>query len=516
MNGLSYKHLLLSLMMACTVSVLPAAVPITCMDTVVVPLPMDSVIIPVDAVCDTISPTTPDSTSEYIAKRRPWLAVAEVIGFNVGLLAIDRFVLNGDYAHVSMKSFRRNIGLGHWFWDSDKMYTNLFSHPYHGNMYYNAARSNGMNYYVSMLYSTAGSLLWEIGGENEWLSVNDFLSTSIGGAAIGETAYRLSDAILDDTQRGGSRFLREAVAFVINPMRGFTRLIHGDSWRQRKERVTFLPQHLMVDVSTGIRLLHTSAQKKANMQTAFVGLDIEYGDVVQTVVDHKPFSYFRFASTMAMGQHQPLVNNIGLVGRVASTQITEGKVACEVGLYQHFNYMETDAGRINVMPYKLAETVSVGAGIQYTTDTDRYVIMRGGFYANAMVLGGMMSDIQHDFINRNYNVGSGFTLRYHTTCEMGRLLRLRLTAEYYRLYTWIDCSEINFNRDAASWSTQGDEGVSGLLAVKSNVNIRLWKKWGLYVGANYFNRHAHYKFHPAQSPSHSHTFEWLLGVSKGL
>ena len=117
-------------------------------------------------------------TALHVHKPRPWMAAAEVAGINIGILAFDRFILNEEFAHVTMKTLRRNIKLSHWFWDSDHMYTNLMSHPYHGSLYYNAARSNGMSYAVSTLYSTVGSLMWEIGGENELLSVNDFLSTS--------------------------------------------------------------------------------------------------------------------------------------------------------------------------------------------------------------------------------------------------------------------------------------------------------------------------------------------------
>lgn len=46
----------------------------------------------------------------------------------------------------------------------------------------------------------------------------------MGGAAIGEVLYRASDLIIDDRASGGERFGRELAAFVVNPMRGLTRI----------------------------------------------------------------------------------------------------------------------------------------------------------------------------------------------------------------------------------------------------------------------------------------------------
>ena len=454
-------------------------------------------------------------TALHVHKPRPWMAAAEVAGINIGILAFDRFILNEEFAHVTMKTLRRNIKLSHWFWDSDHMYTNLMSHPYHGSLYYNAARSNGMSYAVSTLYSTIGSLMWEIGGENELLSVNDFLSTSIGGAAIGETAYRLSDLIIDDTQTGSQRFFREAAAFLVNPIRGIDRLIHGESWHHHAMRTTFVPQHFYMDVSAGVRMLHSAGRERTDLRTAFVATDIEYGDAVQQPNDRKPYSYFLFSSCLAVGKRQPLINKVNLIGRIASTAFDVGKGGMELGLYQHFNFMQTDQAGERDRHYKVSEAFSAGVGMQYATSDEGRLRLRGGLYANAMVLGGISTDIAHDFIDRDNSMGSGFTLRWNTVCEAGKVLRLRLGAEYYRLFTWMDCTKVDQSKPFYRWSMQGDEGVGGLSVFNSSLNLRLWKGWGMYAGAQYFNRHTHYKYYPAQSPAHSHTWELRLGMSVG-
>ena len=107
-------------------------------------------------------------------KKHPWRAAAETFGMNVGVWAFDRYVMNEDFAKISIGSIRRNIKHG-FVWDNDQFSTNLFAHPYHGNLYFNAARSNGLTFWESTPYAFAGSLMWEIAAEVEPPAINDLM-----------------------------------------------------------------------------------------------------------------------------------------------------------------------------------------------------------------------------------------------------------------------------------------------------------------------------------------------------
>ena len=56
------------------------------------------------------SVTLPDS-ADIIKhqKKNIWRAGAEVIGFNIGLNAFDRYVLNGRYAQISWNTIKNNF-----------------------------------------------------------------------------------------------------------------------------------------------------------------------------------------------------------------------------------------------------------------------------------------------------------------------------------------------------------------------------------------------------------------------
>ena len=133
----------------------------------------------------TAKPKLADSLDiAYYSKKNWYRAGGTTVGFNIGLWAFDRYVKKGDYAYISMKSVRRNFKKG-FIWDNDNLETNMFAHPYHGNLHFNAGRANGLTYWESGGLALAGSAMWEMFMENEFPSTNDIIATPIGGMAIG-------------------------------------------------------------------------------------------------------------------------------------------------------------------------------------------------------------------------------------------------------------------------------------------------------------------------------------------
>lgn len=184
----------------------------------------------------TIEQIPPDSADlQRMTKRHFWRAAGEVVGFNLGLWAFDRYIQRGDFAYISFNTIKENFKHG-LIWDNDKLGTNTFLHPYNGSLYFNAARANGFNFWQSGLFAIGGSFMWEFFMEREYPSTNDFIATPIGGTALGEVLYRASDAVLDDRLTGGARFEREAAAFILSPLRGLNRIITGDAWKVRPTR----------------------------------------------------------------------------------------------------------------------------------------------------------------------------------------------------------------------------------------------------------------------------------------
>ena len=128
----------------------------------------------------------PDSVDlAYYGKKRLGRSVAGVLGVNTAIWSFNRFVMKEDFAYINRHTIRENFRRG-FVWDNDNLDTNMFFHPYHGNLYFNAARSNGYGFWQSGLLALGGSGLWELFMENEYPSANDIVATPIGGMALGE------------------------------------------------------------------------------------------------------------------------------------------------------------------------------------------------------------------------------------------------------------------------------------------------------------------------------------------
>ena len=173
---------------------------------------------------------------QYNQKSPIWLCATRVFLNNALTVGFDRYVLDADFARIGPRTWRHNIQTG-WEWDVDRFGMNYFAHPYSGSGYFNAARSNGYDFYESVPFAFGGSLMYEYFGENTLPSYNDLINTTITGTFLGEISYRLSSDFLDDQASGPERFFREFFAGVIDPQRAFSRLLRGRLWRETSEEI---------------------------------------------------------------------------------------------------------------------------------------------------------------------------------------------------------------------------------------------------------------------------------------
>jgi len=129
--------------------------------------------------------------------------------------------------NTNLSTFWDHLNHGPWVVDTDAFNVNQFMHPYQGSMYHGFARSAGLNYWESLLYTNAGSLLWEMGGETSNPSINDQFSSGISGSFFGEALFRMAGLVLE-RDGGKPGFWRELGAAVLSPSTGFNRLAFGE------------------------------------------------------------------------------------------------------------------------------------------------------------------------------------------------------------------------------------------------------------------------------------------------
>ena len=447
-------------------------------------------------------PVKSDSVDYVINHRNHfWRAAAETVGFNLGLWTFDRYVLKGHYSYISWNSIKENFRHG-FEWDNDHLKTNMFDHPYTGALYFNAGRSNGFNFWQSELFSIGGSAMWELFRECEYPSTNDIIATPVGGAAIGEVEYRISDLIIDNRSSGVERFGREFAAFIIDPMRGINRIVSGAAWRHRSTsgRHFGIPS-LKTDVSIGTRQLLMFDYYNIGKSGGAAEIKLEYGERYGETTK-KPYDYFTGLVELQAISTQPLLSRVEIVGRLLSKDLIEkDKLNLNVGLYQHFDFFDSDTISMSSgtavpwqpcnIPYKLGTPASVGGGLMVGYRPSKTFKLDGYLHANAVILAGILTDYYRDY-NRNYNWGSGFSIKAALKCGFwDERLFVRLADEHYRLYTWSHDTPLYsdwFNRDEIA----GDASRSWFNHFEFSADYKLFHRLYVTLGLDYYKRNTYY------------------------
>ena len=447
-------------------------------------------------------------------KKLPWRAALETVGLNLTVWGFNK-AMGKSHAQVTFNSIKRNFKTG-FLWDNDRFPTNMFSHPYHGNLYYNTARSSGLNFWQSAPYTLAGSLLWEMAGECEPPSINDLMATTFGGIALGEMTFRLSSLVLDDSQRGFKRFGRELLGLAIAPIRGFNRLITGDMW---KVKHSYYKHHdynripVYFSLGTGVRYLENNQREHKGDYSGFIDLHLKYGDIYNTE-ENKPYDFFATRLSFSFSKTQPLINEVNLLAKLWSTRINKeaSKVTAAFGIFQHYNYHDSDeivegSGQI---PYKLAETVSFGPGFIYKyPGLINKVMVEEQIHASGIMLGGCTTDY-YNVIDRNYNMGSGYSVKNSATVSLDDIAKLSLNVSMYQLFTWKGYKQEDLEtKEPLYLDAQGDKGNSLFVLVNPMLEINLTNHLSANLEMSFYYRRTHYTEYPEVRTK---TYESKLGL----
>lgn len=445
----------------------------------------------------------------------PWIAVAEATGINAFVHCFDRFVMNEDFAQVNLHTIHNNFKHG-LVWDNDQFSTNLFAHPYHGNLYFNSARSNGLTFWQSAPYALGGSLMWEFCGEIEPPAINDLMATTFGGIAIGEVMHRISNVILNDRSHGFRRFLREAAATIVDPMKGLNRIVSGDAWTVRNDKYLYHDKNeipLDFSMNVGWRYLADNGALFRGEHNPYVNFFLEYGDALSTDNNH-PYDFFSAEATFGLSGNQPLINGLHLLGRIyGKTLYDDDRYNIQLGIFQHFNYYDSKPVKdgTNLTPYRISEAASFGPGfIMSFPKIGALARLEERIFLSAILLGGTKSDY-YNVIDRDYNMGSGYSLKTKTFMEFLHFGRFILHTDFYRIYTWKGYENKNLSTvDPLYLNAQGDKGNALLFVLNPIWEFDVKGPLSVCVSGSYFIRHTHYSYH---DDVNARTFESRIGLT---
>lgn len=447
-------------------------------------------------------------------KKHPWKAALEAFAINVGVQCFDQFVMNEEFAKISFHSIKHNIETG-FVWDNDQFSTNLFAHPYHGGLYFNAARSHGMNFWESVPYSFCGSLMWETTCEIEPPAINDLMATTFGGIAIGEVTHRVSNLVFDDRLSGFPRFMREFLGTLICPIKGLNRILSGDAWRVRGKYYQYHDYQrspVSFSLSAGYRYLADNNTLFRGEGNPYVRFNLVYGNPFDGETT-KPYDYFTLDATFGLSSNQPLITGLHLLGRLWSVPVEVSKsTEMEFGIFQHFNYYDSQPVKdgTSLVPYRISEAASFGPGIIYRfPQVGNLTRFEQRVFLDGILLGGSLTDY-YNVIDRDYNMGSGYSVKAISFMEFGKVATFQIGADYYRIFTWKGYEGKDLaTTDPLYLNAQGDKGNASLLVLNARFGLALSNRLNLDFNVSNYWRDTHYSYHDDVT---SKTFDMSLGL----
>jgi len=411
--------------------------------------------------------------SAYNKKYPMWIPFVEGIGDNMLLSLVDRKILKYSWAMVDGTTWKNNLNAGfpwssHWDWDQTRFGNDFMGHPYFGNLYYNDARSNGYNFWASAPYALIGSYEWKICGENVTPERNSLIATTVDGIVLGEILYRISSNVLDDRTYGTERFFRELLAAMIDPMRGFNRLIQGKTSRHTNKEV-YQKEPLNITLYAGVHSVNDRTNAILSGPTnAMINAQFDYGNPFE-IRSRVPFDFFKFRIETDIGEGRKIVDNINGYGVLFGKNVQHGNVALLEGIFLNYDYWDN--------PIFELSTIALGPGVFSKLPIGK----NSNLYTNLQIMvvpfgGTSTGPISDTSQLRDFNFCYGAEAKFETSLSLGDVATIGVAYYYFALR----CVN-SVGQDEPAYGSLGNNSL-GILRPK--ITLQVYKD--LSIGFEYF------------------------------
>ena len=138
---------------------------------------------------------------------RAALEMVGALGVGAAWYWLNKDVNSRDWEY---STFSSRLTLDAIRFDNNSFATNHLFHTAAGANYHALSRANGLSLWLASLYTVGASTVWEGVLEfKEKVSINDQVTTSLGGVAVGESLFQVSEYVTS-APRGGTGWHRAA------------------------------------------------------------------------------------------------------------------------------------------------------------------------------------------------------------------------------------------------------------------------------------------------------------------
>jgi Domain of unknown function (DUF3943) len=424
--------------------------------------------------------------------KRPVPAIIENLATNIFINRVDADLRDLHWAKVTPATWVKNIETGVKP-DYDRFSTNWVGHPYHGSIFYNAARANGYNFWESYPFTIGGTLMWEYFGETYAPSEIDIATMSLGGVYLGELTHRLSEALWYKIS-SKNKALRYTATSLVNPMSRINSFfVKNNVPSYDNNEVPLIKGEFSLNTTYPVRYLRNNVLgSRGSMNLALI-----YGDLFKPNAQrYKPFDFFIFNSWLDFNINS---TDKGLYFNVLSYTPLFVKPLNDnyvLNISQHYDYLTNSAFKIGSLAFT-GDYSSQHYWKKWRLNTS----LKGGL----IVFGSAQSQIIEYIYNsddpefeRDYIYGSGYT----TEAEV--LLQNKAFGKFFgTMNRWV----IYPARDA--------KGIEDLILVNIQYHYPINTHMNIGLQVNYYKRFANYNDYTEFQKIHNsyHEFKSLLSWS---
>jgi hypothetical protein len=375
--------------------------------------------------------------------------------------SFNRFITKDPYSYISFQNFIDHQRISAWDWDDNQFTTNQIDHPYHGQLYFNAFRSNGYNFYESSLATLAGSYIWETAGETQHPSINDLVNTAFGGVILGEMTHRVSRNILARSRDGHNKTGNEVVAFLINPVNGLNRLLDGKWGKRIDDYYVVDSSEISAEFDLGVRRFDAREGDflEKGKNSIYARLRFMYNNGAHTY--KRPFDQFTVNLEVGTGD-STFINAVNVHALLRGAEFFKSRRGTHFGrLNAHYDFYNNDAF------FYGAQSITYNWLSEFRYKEQNRLNLSVG--AGAVVLAAVPDPYLLYGASRNYNYGSGLSYRFRG--ELSLLNRLMLTTDYNGGY---------FH------TISGNDSYYVLHALSVEGSLRVFKRFSINLASGYF------------------------------
>ena len=332
--------------------------------------------------------------------KRFWAGAGELMIVQFIPWGFTKWVTEGEWSNISFRTWSDNLKFP-WQWDNNKFNNNQFAHPFHGSLYFNAGRANGYNFWESAPWAFAGSLMWELFGEVWAPAPNDLANTTLGGITLGEMLFRFSSLTLKNEATGSNRVVREIGAALINPVRGFNRLVRGEMNDISETPPDWRPSQIQASMDVGYRRFSTSASlDDPDAQDAgFVQFSVFYGNPLADL-GREPFSTFQVYGTLASkSENHKALQELRVRGNLAAKPLGAG-ASKRLAAFMTYEYISNPAVDFGAQGFQ-------GGMVYAQSKPGKQVRFSGEAMARVNPIAAIRSDYFVTAEGRDYDYGVG-------------------------------------------------------------------------------------------------------------